>query len=153
MMKNRVYYKGIILFIALLFVFPFLNAQTETKPKPKTLAQFNTATGALNSVKGEITRQMIKLNQYFTLREKQEFIKKHIDEKIYQRKADGTGKVVCGYNEAFNKFQETYENLSADDRSKVNSTYFGTSSSEKFNFKNTTVPLPLPDAGSVFFVR
>ena len=70
MMKNRVYYKGIILFIALLFVFPFLNAQTETNPKPKTLAQFNTATGALNSVKGEITRQMIKLNQYFTLREK-----------------------------------------------------------------------------------
>ncbi len=64
MLKNRAFYIASFALTALLFVFPFLNAETGTA----TLSEFNTSMIALNSVADEITNKKITLSQFFTIR-------------------------------------------------------------------------------------
>lgn len=64
MSKNRILCIVSFTFIALLFVFPFLNAETGTT----TLSEFNTSMTVLNFVANEITVQKVTLANYFTIR-------------------------------------------------------------------------------------
>lgn len=150
MMRSRVPYKGIITisFIALLFVLPFLNAQTETKTSVTT---FNLSMSVLNSIRSEINAEMSKLNQYLTLKEKEEFIKKEIDEKIFQRQGNAETNTLVGFNQAFAVLVTAYNNLNDDDTLRINKVLFGSkATSEKVDLYKTSLYWAVPDAKPVF---
>ena len=83
----------------------------------------------------------------------EDFINTEIDKKIYQRKANSSTLTMRGYNQLFDLLQTTYANLSPEDRSIVNHTYFDTTSNAVFDLKKSSIHKPVPNPATVFLVR